>query len=118
MGAGMKSRLLPAAVLLVLGFFSVQILKPYLQGWRYEQLVQREVDSARPRTEAGAMHQRLLTEGRAMGLIVNAEDIQVERLVGGYQVRIRYAVPADFKVYRTAIDFDFTTRNSGSQLSE
>jgi len=114
----MRSRLFSAAVLLVLGFVLVQITKPYLHGWKYEQLVQKEVDSGRDRAEAGAVHKRVLEEGRAMGFIIRDDDVQVERLVHGYQVRVHYSVPADFKVYRTAVAFDFSVRTSDTLLSE
>jgi hypothetical protein len=96
----------------------VQTTKPYLHGWKYEQLVQKEVDSGRTRAEAGAVHARVLEEGRAMGFIVKDEDVQVERLVRGYQVRVRYSAPVDFKVYRTVVNFDFSARTSETVLSE
>jgi len=114
----MTSRLFPAVVLLVLGFVLVQTTKPYLHGWKYEQLVQREVDSGRTRAEAGAVHKRVLEQGRAMGFIIKDDDVQVERLVRGYQVRVRYSVPVDFKVYRTVVDFSFAARTSDTVLSE
>jgi hypothetical protein len=114
----MRSRLFPAIVLLVLGFVLVQITKPYLHGWKFQQLVQREVDSGRDRAEAGAVHQRVLEEGRAMGFIIRDDDVQVERLVRGYQVRVHYSVPVDFKVYRSAVAFDFAARTSDTVLSE
>jgi len=114
----MTSRLFSAAVLLVLGFVLVQTTKPYLHGWKYEQLVQREVDSGRTRAEAGAVHARVLEEGRAMGFIIRDEDVQVERLVHGYQVRVHYSAPLDFKVYRTVVDFDCFVRTSDTVLSE
>lgn len=103
---------------MVLGFALVRLANPYMQGYKYEQLVQREVNSARPRAEAGAVHRRVLEEGRAMGFVLSDEDVQVERLVRGYHVRVHYAVPVDFIVYRSKVGFDFVARTGDTELSD
>ena len=114
----MASRFIAGLILLGLGFVMVQVSKPYIHSYRFEELVKREVDETRPRAESGAVHRRVLEEGRAMGMLINAEDVQVERLVRGYQVRVHYAVPVDFVVYRTAVDFNFAARTADTELAD
>jgi hypothetical protein len=114
----MSSRLLSGLFLLVLGFALVRLANPYVQGYRYEQLVRSEANDSRPHAESGAVHRRVMEQGRAMGFIIRDEDVQVERLIRGYQVRVHYAAPLDLLVYHTAIDFSFAARSGDTQLTE
>ncbi len=112
----MSSRIVSAVVLLALGFVIVRIVQPYIQSYQFEELVRREIVNSPRRPVAGAIHRRIVEQGRAMKLIIGEDDVQVERLVRGYQVEVRYAVPLNLALYRPNINFRFVARTAVAEL--
>jgi hypothetical protein len=110
-------RVLTGLVLLALGYVMVQLAQPYLHGYQFEQMIRREVSTGTLHAETGAVHRRVVNLAHDMGFIVSDEDVQVDRLVRGYQVRIHYVVPVDLKVYKSAVDFDSVIRTT-TELQE
>ena len=112
----MAARIRSGLILLALGLVMLQVAQPYMQGYQFEKLVRQELEQPRSRDQAGSLHKRILDQGRSMGLSIAPEDILVERLVRGYEVRVNYAAPLDFRVYRTEVKFNMVARTTSSQV--
>jgi len=105
-------RVFAGVILLALGFVMVQLARPYVHGYQFEQMVRRELATGTLHAETGAVHRRVVSQAREMGFIVSDQDVQVDRLVRGYQVRIHYVVPVDLKVYKSSVEFDSVIRTT------
>ncbi len=103
-------------ILLLLAFLLLRFSHPYVVSYEFQRLVEQEVETVRPHAESGNIHQRILDQGRSMGLRIAADDILVQRLVRGYQVQVKYAVPLDLLVYKTEVKFDTSARTASSEL--
>jgi len=107
----MRAYIRAGLILVVVAFLVVRIVRPCLNAYQFQKLVQSEVEEARQRGGAGNLHGRILEHGRAMGMKVTAQDIEVQRLTKGYLVRVSYAVPLNFSVYQTEIVRSFEARS-------
>lgn len=108
----MRAYIRSGLILLVLGFLVMRTVRPFMDAYQFQKLVQKEVEDASQRAGAGELQLRILQHGRAMGLKIGSQDIQVQRLTRGYQVRVSCAVPLDFWIYQTDVLTTFEARSA------
>jgi hypothetical protein len=108
----MLSRVIAALVLLGLGYVLVNLGQPYMHSYQFDQLLKQDVDSPSLHPQTSVLHKQVLRQARDMGFIVSDEDVQVERLVRGFQVRVHYLVPVDLRFYHAAIEFNSVVRTT------
>ena len=101
-----------ALFILALAFLVSRLAQPAVQSYQFEKLVRQELASARVRPDAGAIHGRILDQGRGMGMRLTPADIEISRVVRGYQVNVKYAAPLDLLVYKTEVHLNYVTRTA------
>lgn len=92
-----------------------RVAQPHVQSYQFQKLIERQIRNTRPRPDAARMHHLILEQGRAMGVKVADDDIQVESQVRGYQVNVRYAIPMDLRFYRADVPFFFTAHTADDE---
>ncbi len=112
----MATHIRAGVLLLLLGFILVRFAQPYVHSYQFDRLVDQEVLASSQRAQAGQIHRRLLEQGRSMGFRINPDDIEVERLVRGFRVSVKYAAPLDLFAYKTQVEFDYAASTASGQL--
>ena len=105
----MVSLIIRGAFLLALGFVSMRLGSPYVQSYQFQRLIHDEVESHSVSPHPTALHERIVKIGREMGLNLSGEDVTVEQLQRGFEVRIHYTVPVDLVWYRYSVNFDIVS---------
>ena len=114
----MLRRLVFAAVLLALGFALLRVGTPYVRSYQFARIIRDEVESQSVRPHPSAIHARVLELGRGQGINLADDDVAVERVEGGFQVRVHYNVPVDLIWFQYQLSFDFIQRTSSTAAPE
>lgn len=109
----MASHIRSGLILLFVGYVLLRFTQPYFQSYQFQRLLDQELATERISPDSAGVYARVLEQGRRMGMTVRPDDVQVERLVRGYRIRVQYEAPLDLKVYKTTLTFVYDERTPG-----
>lgn len=100
--------ILGLAVTAALVYAAIVIIPIYIGSYALGDEVRNQAKFAGvERKSPEAVREDLFKKARELGLPIQREQIQVVPATEGVRITVRYQVPVDFKVYQTALSFDF-----------
>ena len=89
-------------------YTAIQIVPIYISSYALQDEVRNQARFAGvEKKSTEAVREDLYKKARELDLPIRREQIQVVPATEGVRITVRYQVPLDFKVYQTALSFDF-----------